>query len=263
MLTEWLRNLILLLVPADDGEDADDDQEGQRGTETDDGGEAAGTGDGEGESGEDELAQLKSENARLKARHDAEIRAEAERLLDEVFPDGYGGEEPGGQTGRRQDDVLGDGDDELTLEERLARIEQRQIESEQDRNARQLVDYLNRRRSAAYPNADIGEVLQRIAAKPGADPEKVLALSHQRRTDILEQYHQSKIQDPDYRQTLLQELQSGGAPTEEGSPSGGEGRKPPRLPGRGATTTSAEPITRNNVKRIFAERLRNLAKRAG
>ena len=98
---------------------------------------------------------------------------------------------------------------------------------------------------------DVGEVLNIIAARPDVNIPALCKISHGRRTDTLEQYHQSRLNDPDHRRELgLPEATGGGEPAEPV-------RRAPTIPGKGPTTAGGEPITSANAGRILAERLKS------
>lgn len=269
-MQEWLRRLAHLLFPANDQEgESREDEGGGSPAEAGQSEGAGAPGEGQAESGqqagegegESEIERLRRENEELQARHERGVREEAERLLTDTMPElygaGAGAEPPPGYAGQGAGGESGEGE-EPSEEERYERLESKLQQMELDQQSRALVQHLETRRRDAYPHMNLQEVLQIIATRPNVNIERLCELSHRRTIDRYEDYHNRKLQDPEYRRQLLGKLQGqpGGPPAGASENGGAAGPRPTRLPGTGPTSTGATPITRKNASRVFAERLR-------
>lgn len=199
---------------------------------------------------EDTVESLRAQIAESESSRDAKIREEAERMLMDLMPEAV---DPGPQPGQYPQAAPEGGQDppeELTPEDRLDRLEQQVQQTSLDQQSRQLVSRLEYARDHGLPNMDVGEVLNVIAARPDVNVRGLCEMSHGRRTDSMEAYHQSRLNDPEHRRELgLPDAPGGGTPAPAR-------RIPPTLPGKGPTTAGGVPITTANAKQILAERMR-------
>lgn len=211
-----------------------------------------------------ELDEVNTRLRELESRRDEDIRSAAENLLLEVMPEyaeermrggqSYGA--PAGYQHPTQDPNFyrtppqgvggeGEGEGELSPEERMSRDFMRLQQEHRDLADQLAADRLQQRVDRAaerFPHADRGRVLTYLAnlgdRADRVNVEKLVEISHGKELRRLNEYAHN------YHLEELKKLQKGGSP--------------PPLPGKGiaAPSEGGPKITRQNASSVLAERLR-------
>lgn len=151
----------------------------------------------------DLAARLEAANARIRdlddpAKRQEEVRAEAERLVHEIFPDEYREPEPQRRVTARE---VAEGDDpggeprEETEAERLDRLEHRLAERDMTDAARDLDQRLSSLESR-FPSMDKFRIMAQIARSTGpVNLEKLAETSHNYNDRIIEERAQLRVKE--------------------------------------------------------------------